>query len=266
MSNGIGPEHPYQQIKDGEAAARLALDEVMKLTHERAQECCAYNPNYPFGSWYSHFLGYRRMAEMKGRTFSREAGEARITKQFHHSPPSPEEIAFREAEAIEDRRRFEERITANRERTGCSRDDGLYRIKRYTEGCPIALMAHFVDESSVTIEADGEARFAIRPCLYAPTPSMAEKWYHAEGRQVLQMDIEERVAIEDIDQEIVLVYTRARRFITVSQRLSKDKQARLVDMAREISKDHLKLRGDKAVVLIHNDINDERVIFAPRVP
>jgi hypothetical protein len=69
------------------------------------------------------------------------------------------------------------------------------------------------------------------------------------------MAIEERVAVEDIDDtELVLVCTRSRRYIAVSQRLPRDKQLRLVDMAREISKDHLKLRGGKAVVLVHSDI------------
>jgi hypothetical protein len=120
-----------------------------------------------------------------GRTFTREEGEARIMRNFHLSPPSPEEVAFREAEAMEERQKFEERITANREKTGCSRDDGLYEIKRFAEGQPFALVAYFVDESSVGIEADGKARFAIRPYLYGPALSMAEKWYYSNEGQVL---------------------------------------------------------------------------------
>jgi len=31
MNKNYGREHPYQQIDDGETAARLALDEVMKI-------------------------------------------------------------------------------------------------------------------------------------------------------------------------------------------------------------------------------------------
>jgi hypothetical protein len=69
------------------------------------------------------------------------------------------------------------------------------------------------------------------------------------------MEIEERVAVEDIDDtELILVYTRSRRYITVSQRLPRDKQLQLVDMARELSKDHLKMRSGKVMVLVHSDI------------
>jgi hypothetical protein len=177
MNNGIGPEHPYQQIKDGEAAARLALDEVMKLTNEEARERRAYNPAYVFGSWYVGFLDERRMAERKGRMFTREEGEARITKHFH---PSPEEVAYREAKVMEGRRKFEEQVTAKRKERGCYRNDGLYKIERFAQGHPFIFVAYFIDDSAVVI-CDKTVQFRICPNLYRPLPSMAEKWYDAGG-------------------------------------------------------------------------------------
>jgi hypothetical protein len=68
------------------------------------------------------------------------------------------------------------------------------------------------------------------------------------------MEIAERIAIRDIEAELILVYTRARRHITVSDRLPPDKRLRLVDMARAISRDYLNLCGNEAVILIHNDM------------
>jgi hypothetical protein len=181
-NNGIGKEHPYQQIKDGETAARLALDEVLKLSDKEVTEPCAHNPNYVFGSWFMGFHNDRHEAMKAGRTFTREEGEAHIFEFFH---PSPEEIARREAQEAEGRRKFEEQVTVKREETGCWRDDGLYKIEQFSEEFSIILVAFFVDESSVVLRADGTVRFAICPKLYAPMPSMAEKWYNAGGLQKL---------------------------------------------------------------------------------
>jgi hypothetical protein len=83
MSNGIGKEHPYQRIIDGKSAARLALDEVMKINDTASPDVeSEYDINYIFGSWYMAFLNIRRDAMLQGRVFTREDGEAEIEEFF----------------------------------------------------------------------------------------------------------------------------------------------------------------------------------------
>jgi hypothetical protein len=77
------------------------------------------------------------------------------------------------------------------------------------------------------------------------------------------VNIEECVVTADIEADFILVYTRHRRGIAVSSRLPPAKRLQFVDMAREISKDHLKLNGNDGVILIRHNINDEEEILVP---
>jgi hypothetical protein len=149
MNNKIGREHPHQQIKDGETAARMALEEVLKLPDKDTGEC-VYNPNYVFGAWYLEFLLDMRKAAREGGLFTREAGEAQIMNFFH---PSPKEAKRREREEDYDRarRELDERVAAKRKETGC-----------YAQGKRIKSLTNVVRSSRVVYKGTIKARRLIK--------------------------------------------------------------------------------------------------------
>ena len=204
MDNGIGKEHPYQQIRNGEAAARLALDEVLKLSDEDTKEC-AYNPNYVFGAWYLEFLRNRRKAMKEGHTFTRETGEVLIMGFFH---PSPEEAERRERERKEEyemrRRVLEDRVAVKRKETGCYSEDGLYERIFYKPSRTV--LFRFVDGSSIMITPQGIQEIT-QMCLSA-TQTMAKKWRGSNDEEIQKIVDEARAywakdEIKDEDEKVV---------------------------------------------------------------
>ena len=107
-----GREHPFQQIKDGQTAARLALDEVMKINDTApADVWCDFSLDWCFGSWYSSFLDDRRRAMKEGRKYTFKEGELKIIEHFC---PTPEMIRQREEAVAAWRDCVETAIVANR--------------------------------------------------------------------------------------------------------------------------------------------------------
>jgi hypothetical protein len=187
MSNGIGKEHSYQQIQDGETAALLALGEVMKINDTAPADVrCEFDPNYRFGWWMLFFLGARRDVMRQGRVYTRDEGEAGIRDFFH---PSPEEIQRREERKEQERRAFNRRVMERRVETGCYAEDGLYeRIHHEPTG---SIIFHFVDGSSVYADSRDNKYWGINQFLFQfqAAPSMAERWLNNGGREIIQKEI-----------------------------------------------------------------------------
>ena len=114
VRHDYGKEHPFQQIKDGQTAARLALDEVMKINDTAPADVWNdFSPNWIFGSWHDSFLTDRRRAMKEGRKYTREEGELKIIEHFC---PTPEMLKQREKAVAQWRGKVEAAIASNRDK------------------------------------------------------------------------------------------------------------------------------------------------------